>query len=311
MGAPPDPEQMLHLLEDPNFAQQMNEAMNNPAVLDMMRQSPMMRNNPMMQQVINNPELRRMMFDPAMIRMQMNMQRQMGGGMGGAQNSFPAPGVTDQTQGQNQNAQGQQQQGQQNPFGMMGGMGGMGGANASGANPFAALFGGNPGAVQGTTPDATPPVGSAGQSEQARDGQGQAQTQANPFASLFGGGGAQGGSDPMAEMTRQMMQNPEMMRNAMQMLNGMQGGQGGEGAQSSPFGGFNPFGMGGMGGMGGFGGQQEAQPQDDRPPEVRYADQLRQLNDMGFFDFDRNVRALQRAGGSVQGAVEQLLGGMM
>lgn len=295
MGAPPDPEQMLHLLEDPNFAQQMNEAMNNPAVLDMMRQSPMMRNNPMMQQVINNPELRRMMFDPAMIRMQMNMQRQMGGGMGGAQNSFPAPGVTDQTQGQN--AQSQQQQGQQNPFGMMGGMGG---ANASGANPFAALFGGNPGAAQGSTPGATP-----NPSEQGRDGQGQAQTQANPFASLFGGGGAQGGSDPMAEMTRQMMQNPEMMRNAMQMFSGMQGGQGGEGAQANPFGGFNPF------GMGGFGGQQEAQPHDDRPPEERYADQLRQLNDMGFFDFDRNVRALQRAGGSVQGAVEQLLGGMM
>ena len=67
------------MLEDPNFAQQMNEAMNNPAVLNMMRQNPMMRNNPMAQQVLENPEMRRMMFDPAFIRMQMNMQRQMGG----------------------------------------------------------------------------------------------------------------------------------------------------------------------------------------------------------------------------------------
>ena len=44
-------------------------------------------------------------------------------------------------------------------------------------------------------------------------------------------------------------------------------------------------------------------------PEERYADQLRQLNDMGFFDFDRNVAALRRSGGSVQGAIEHLLGG--
>jgi ubiquilin len=50
-----------------------------------------------------------------------------------------------------------------------------------------------------------------------------------------------------------------------------------------------------------------APPADTRPPEERYADQLRQLNDMGFFDFDRNVEALRRSGGSVQGAIEQLL----
>ncbi len=32
------------------------------------------------------------------------------------------------------------------------------------------------------------------------------------------------------------------------------------------------------------------------PPEERYAEQLRQLNDMGFYDFDRNVAALRRSG---------------
>lgn len=46
---------------------------------------------------------------------------------------------------------------------------------------------------------------------------------------------------------------------------------------------------------------------DNRPPEERYEEQLRQLNDMGFFDFDRNVAALRRSGGSVQGAIEYLL----
>lgn len=52
-----------------------------------------------------------------------------------------------------------------------------------------------------------------------------------------------------------------------------------------------------------------AAPVDNRPPEERYAEQLRQLNDMGFYDFDRNVAALRRSGGSVQGAINELLGG--
>ena len=54
---------------------------------------------------------------------------------------------------------------------------------------------------------------------------------------------------------------------------------------------------------------QQQQPVDTRPPEERYEQQLRQLNDMGFFDFDRNVAALRRSGGSVQGAVDALLNG--
>lgn len=55
--------------------------------------------------------------------------------------------------------------------------------------------------------------------------------------------------------------------------------------------------------------QQQQPPEDTRPPEERYEQQLRQLNDMGFFDFDRNVAALRRSGGSVQGAVDALLNG--
>ncbi|CAI4049111.1 hypothetical protein N7582_004578 [Saccharomyces uvarum] len=54
---------------------------------------------------------------------------------------------------------------------------------------------------------------------------------------------------------------------------------------------------------------QAPQPEDTRPPEERYEQQLRQLNDMGFFDFDRNVAALRRSGGSVQGALDSLLNG--
>ncbi|KAJ9629605.1 hypothetical protein H2203_001985 [Taxawa tesnikishii (nom. ined.)] len=316
-GSTPDPEQMLQLLENPNFAQQMNEAMNNPEVLNMMRNSPMMRNNPMMQQVLDNPELRRMMFDPNMIRAQMRLQRAMGGfGGAGGGSSFPAPGVTDTTQ-QPEGTTGTQQQGQQqqNIFGQQqnplaglfgGGNHGMGGG--SGANPFAALFGGNPGAAQGTTPAQTPPVTSAGQTPAQGTPSTGTQNQQNPFANLFGAMGGQDqnqgqsqgqGSNPLADMTRQMMQNPEMMRAAMDMMGGMGGQQGSEGANS--FGGFNPFAFGGMG--------EQQQPADNRPPEERYESQLRQLNEMGFHDFERNVQALRRSGGSVQGAVEYLFSG--
>lgn len=82
-----------------------------------------------------------------------------------------------------------------------------------------------------------------------------------------------------------MMQNPALMQQMQQMMGG------------------------GFGGLGGMGAPPPQEPADTRPPEERYAEQLRQLNDMGFFEFDRNVSALRRAGGSVQGAIEALLNG--
>jgi ubiquilin len=97
-----------------------------------------------------------------------------------------------------------------------------------------------------------------------------------------------------------MMQNPQMMQQMMQMMGG-NGGAGGAGET-----GFNPFAA--MGGFGGQGQQQQA-PVDNTPPEERYAAQLRQLNDMGFYEFERNVQALRRSGGSVQGAIEYLFSG--
>jgi ubiquilin len=143
---------------------------------------------------------------------------------------------------------------------------------------------------------------------------------------LFGGAGAQGGqSNPIAEAAQRMMQDPEAMRNMMQMMGGA-GGAGGAGAGANPFAAFgqnpggaapaggaanNPFaallGGGFPGGAGGFGGPPP--PADTRPPEEVYETQLRQLNEMGFYEFDRNVSALRRSGGNVQGAIEYLLNG--
>ncbi|CAN6984698.1 unnamed protein product [Brassica rapa subsp. trilocularis] len=44
------------------------------------------------------------------------------------------------------------------------------------------------------------------------------------------------------------------------------------------------------------------------PPEERYATQLQQLEEMGFFDRAENIRALRATNGNVNAAVERLLG---
>ncbi|CAX44250.1 ubiquitin domain-containing protein, putative [Candida dubliniensis CD36] len=126
---------------------------------------------------------------------------------------------------------------------------------------------------------------------------------------------------------RQMMSNPEMLRSMMQMRGGdagqtnafpapganpTTGESGNNGAPANPFANLFPNGIPPIDPSALFGGAAPAAapaPVDNRPPEERYESQLRQLNDMGFYDFDRNVEALRRTGGSVQGAIEYLLGG--
>lgn len=60
---------------------------------------------------------------------------------------------------------------------------------------------------------------------------------------------------------------------------------------------------GGAGGLGAFG----AAPPPPANPEEAYASQLQQLQDMGFYDREANIRALVAAGGNVNVAVERLL----
>ncbi|KAK7186317.1 Deubiquitination-protection protein dph1 [Paraphaeosphaeria sporulosa] len=326
-----DPNQLLQMMEDPNFLQQMNEAMDNPAVIEMMQNSPMVRNNPMVAEMLRNPELRRAMFNPEMMRMQLQMQRAMNQNGGGG--SFPMPGATNTTP---QNSTGAQDQSSNaaspnpaaaDPFASLLG-GGLGGG-AGGANPFASLLGGaNPWAPQQQNQGATPSTGTdantsanTGTTGNSAGAQNTSTSPpppgVNPFASLFGppptGTGAGAQPNPIAEMSRQMMQNPEMMRAAMQMMGGAGGnpfgqppataGDGSNPAQANPFAAL--MGGGGFGG-GGFGAPA---PQDNRPPEEVYENQLRQLNEMGFYEFERNVMALRRSGGNVQAAIEFLLGG--
>ncbi|KAL9007082.1 MAG: hypothetical protein Q9188_000205 [Gyalolechia gomerana] len=311
MGAPPGPEQMAEMLQNPQYAAQLNEVLSNPDLINsMIEGNPMLRGmGDSARQALNNPQFRRMMTDPEMLRQMAQMQRQFPGmfggmgGMAGAQNqAFPAPGVTDQTPEQpsgERTATPNQpnttpQQPSMNPFGM-GLFGNPAGAGGAGGNPFAALFpqqqpqqSGTPSGNNNTNP-------SAGQAQDP--GSTAQQTQANPFQ----------------QMAAQMASNPGFMQNMLGMMGRAPGAQGQQPNQN-PNAPFNPFaamlGSGGPGGANPFGMPATGSPPpppDNRPPEERYSEQLRQLNDMGFYEFERNVEALRRTGGSVQGAVEYLL----
>ncbi|KAK6387357.1 hypothetical protein LTS17_000625 [Exophiala oligosperma] len=302
---PQSPEDFIRQLEDPNFQQMMREAMNNPQVVDMMiNQNPHLRSIPGVRQILQSDYFRGMMTDPQAIRAMLQLQngsRMDPFGRGG-QEAFPAPGVTNTTENagdQTNRQEGQQQQPDQlqNPFAAFGG-----GAGGMGANPFASLF---------TTPSApfpnpnastqasTNPSGTINESGNTPN-----QQQQNPFAALlnpalFGQqpGGNTGTGTTSPPPMNPFAANPEALNQLMQAFGGGAGGNAG----ALP----NFYDLLGGGGLGGGGGP--ASPPDNRPPEERYATQLQQLNDMGFYDFDRNIQALRRTGGSVNGAIEYLL----
>lgn len=160
----------------------------------------------------------------------------------------------------------------------MGGASGLGGFGAPGAAASSFPAPGNPNGSTSTQSTNTETPTAAGGSAGA--------SATNPFASLFGataGAGANtGGLGGLGALGNNPLFNPALNPNLMNLF-------GGAGA--------------------GAGSGASASVADSRPPEEIYATQLRQLNDMGFFDFDRNIRALRRSGGSVEGAIEMLFNG--
>ena len=307
---------MIEMLSNPAFSQMMNEALQNPAMIDMMiQQNPQLREmGPAGRQFLQSEQFRRMVTDPQSLRAMGQLQAAMGMGPfgragGGGQEAFPAPGVTNTTPAENREAgSGQPEDNNQNnastnPTGINTG--------AAGPNPFAALLGMPPPTTNQQIPDSTSPPASQ---------------PPNPFAALLGmpppnsdqqqQPGQQGTNplnsapaNPFLNMQNNpLFQNPDLMNQFVQAMGGG-GGLGAGNAFGADAGGANPFGnlgnLFGGGAMGGGTGGPPAPP-DNRPPEERYATQLRQLNEMGFFDFNRNIQALQRSGGNVEGAVEWL-----
>lgn len=308
---PQSPEDFIRQLEDPNFQQIMREAMNNPQVIDMMiNQNPQLRGLPGIRQMLQSDDFRRMMTDPQAIRAMLRLQQGSGMGAfgGGGQEAFPAPGVTNTTenagtQGENQTQQ--QQQIPPNPFAAFGG-----GAGGTGANPFASLFWPPfPPSQNTAAPGSQNPTGTQNETGNTNTQEGQQhQQQQNPFAALmnpalFGQqqpGNTTGSTPSLPGNPFLQPPNPEAMNQFLQALGGGAGNLGGgPGNEGGNYGNLFDF-------LGGAGGGP-ASPPDNRPPEERYATQLQQLNEMGFYDFDRNVQALRRTGGSVNGAIEYLL----
>jgi ubiquilin len=137
------------------------------------------------------------------------------------------------------------------------------------------------------------------------------------------------------EQMRQMM-NPANLQAMMQMQQSMQtlqgsglmpqgggmppaggGGMGGGGwgapagaAQSSSIGGLDFSAL--LGGAGRSGSGSGSMPAQTVPaaPAVRFAEQIRQLNGMGFTDDGANIRALTATNGNVNAAVDRLLSGI-
>ncbi|KAL2199086.1 hypothetical protein P885DRAFT_75498 [Corynascus similis CBS 632.67] len=291
MGAPPSEDQLADMLSNPMIQQTMNEALNNPNFIDMMiRTNPALAAMPNAREMLQSPYFRNMMTNPEAIRMASRMRRALQGGGGSA---FPAPGATDNTPADapgsgNAGTTGSNDDAVRALFGAAGDAG-----NAPSGFPLASLldmmptgFGAaGPGAAGQAPANPTQAPSSSENRDAPTTGantQGQANSASNtaqppnPFSALFGGAAPGANANNPFGL-------PPISPEAMQQMAQM-------------------WGLGGAGLPG-----AAAAPADNRPPEERYADQLRQLNDMGFYDFERNVTALRRSGGSVQGAVEYLL----
>ena len=109
------------------------------------------------------------------------------------------------------------------------------------------------------------------------------------------------------EMLTQIMSNPQMFQQMMQMSALGAGGGGGNNNNNSA-GGMPDISalLGGAGGGGGsFGIPPVANPRD------AYAQQLNHLKEMGFPNEQANIAALQMSQGNVEFAIERLLSGGM
>lgn len=124
---------------------------------------------------------------------------------------------------------------------------------------------------------------------------------------------------------REMMQNPEFLRQLaspetlqqiltlQQSLSSMLGRQQSNQGQNQTAGTAGNTGMDFLmqmfGGLG-AGGNLGVPNNRNAPPEELYATQLAQLQEMGFFDTQENIRALIATSGNVHAAVERLLGNL-
>ncbi|KAG8975752.1 hypothetical protein FRB90_009427 [Tulasnella sp. 427] len=158
---PNDPNMLQNMMNSPAFRQQMDTLMSQPEFLDtILAQDPVLRDNPQMQQMFRDPEMRRnlmdMMRNPEIMRMAEQMRQSSGmGGLGGMGLGGPFGG------------------------GMFGGLGGAPGAGQpqqqrAGVSPWAASF------AQAPSPTSPPASSATGTSTSAPSTAAEGGSTANP-----------------------------------------------------------------------------------------------------------------------------------
>lgn len=276
MGVTPDPEILAQTMANPLFQAQINEMLQNPQLLDyIIASNPMLQSmGPEARQLMQSDVFRQMMTSPETLLQMSRMSRSMGG----TAPSFPEPGATDTTpaqQGGNQQpAPGQSQQ------------------QVPPANPFASIFGMQDQTVPPDFSGIHPP------------GSGRSLNSAMAHAWLATPRGREAMARAQAGSTSPDAPLNPVAQALLQTLNAdppASVGTSPNTSQSNPFASLT-------GGMPSIRPAATAgPPSDSRPPEEIYAEQLSQLNDMGFFDFDRNIAALRMCGGNLQAAIHRLL----
>ncbi|KAI8380719.1 hypothetical protein BD560DRAFT_386914 [Blakeslea trispora] len=173
------------------------------------------------------------------------------------------------------------------------------------ANPFAALSGGGGGAPGSSNP-LTALLGGGNQNN-------------NGFMSLFGQQQQQQSTQTNQQASTPFWADPNFIQASMRLQQAMMSGQNNNNNNNNNHNENNtqsnllqqmmmglPTNPYGAGSFSDFGFQQQ-QPSSSEPPEVRFRDQLAQLEEMGFSEKSANVRALMATGGNVQAAIEYLL----
>lgn len=266
---PRDPNMMMGLMQNPEVQRQMRDMMSRPEFIDqMIAMNPQLQGMaPQMREMMRSEQFREMITNPETMQRMAQMSQLM------------------ESAG-------------------MGGMGGMGG--------FGGLGGNNVGSGQWPPPGAFGDSGSTGSANNNGNGNDNAnrnlftglgndntngrnngQGNTGMFSGNFNGIGNTGGDGASGQAPPNPFADPSFLQ---QMFGGAgAGGLGGLG------------GLGALGGLGGFGGGGAAASRDTRPPEERFSSQLEQMQAMGFYDGQANVRALLMSGGSVEGAIGILL----
>jgi ubiquilin len=167
------------------------------------------------------------------------------------------------------------------------------------------LAGNNPLFSSGMTPDMSDPAMQTAYQEMLQNPEVMRRTfdmmSANPqlFQSLLEMNPAYREAPPQV---REMMRRPELMRMMMEMSLGGSGGNnaGNETTESRLSPSMQEL-------LAAMQSGQVPPPNSNEPPEIRFQTQLAQLNDMGFYDYDSNIRALLATGGNVHAAIDRLL----